>query len=289
MPTYRFTYLTAVAIALFSVAAANATDSQDQPQSPYFQIVSGGSDDASGDFFPLKSTVVKSKISGIIADVEVIQTYSNLGDKPIEAIYMFPASTRAAVHGMTMKIGDRTIKAVVKEKAKAKADYEKAKQENKRASLLEQHRPNVFQMSVANILPGDSVEVSLRYTELLVPVDKEYSFVFPTVVGPRYNGTESTRKAVAPPSFDANANWAANPYLTEGEPAPATFEIDISIDAGMPLSKLASESHQVAINYTGKTSADVQLSPAAGSNANRDFILKYRHAGETIDSGLILH
>jgi hypothetical protein len=113
------------------------------------------------------------KISGIFADVEIRQFYGNTGKKVLEAVYVFPGSTRAAVHGLEMRIGDRAIVAEVEERRKAKAKYEQAKEENKTAALLEQERPNLFQMSVGHILPGDEIEVRLQYTEVLTPAEWE--------------------------------------------------------------------------------------------------------------------
>jgi Ca-activated chloride channel family protein len=140
---------------------------------------------------PLKSTHVDVRVSGVIADVTVVQTYKNEGQRAIEAKYVFPGSTRAAVHGMNVRLADRLITAKIREKQQARIEYDTAKKEGKTAALLEQHLPNVFQMNVANILPGDDVKVELRYTELLVPTDGNYQFVFPTVVGPRYNSPQS--------------------------------------------------------------------------------------------------
>ena len=81
----------------------------------------------------------------------------------------------------------------IREKQQARIEYDSAKKEGKTAALLEQHLPNVFQMNVANIMPGDDVKVELRYTELLVPQAGNYQFVFPTVVGPRYNSPQSSQ------------------------------------------------------------------------------------------------
>ena len=131
---------------------------------------------------------VKAKVSGIIAEVEVVQVYANEAEVPLEAVYVFPGSTRAAVQGLEMRIGERVIRAQIQEKGAARAGYEKAKAEKKHATLLEQERPNVFQMSVANIAPGAEVEVRLTYTEVLRPTERVYEFVFPTVVGQRYAG-----------------------------------------------------------------------------------------------------
>ena len=137
---------------------------------------------------PLKETSADVSIAGVIARVQVHQLFENTGQIPIEAVYVFPASTRAAVHGVRMKIGDRVIEAKIDKRQAARESYEAARREGKRASLLEQERPNVFTMNVANIMPGDRIAVEMDYSEMLVPDEAVYEFVYPTVVGPRYAG-----------------------------------------------------------------------------------------------------
>ena len=168
--------------------AQSADAENTKAESPYF-FVKGAQPGV--DALPLKSTDVQVNISGVIADVVVTQRYKNEGTVPIEARYIFPGSTKAAVNGLNVRIADRLVVAQIREKQQAKVEYDQAKKEGKTAALLEQHRPNVFQMNVANILPGEDVAVELRYNELLVPTDGNYQFVFPTVVGPRYAGTTS--------------------------------------------------------------------------------------------------
>ena len=178
---------------------ARAQDGNDAPakaESPYF-FVQGAQPGV--DALPLKSTDVQVNISGVIADVVVTQRYKNEGTVPIEAKYLFPGSTRAAVNGMNVRVGDRLITAQIREKRQAQVEYNAAKAEGKTAALLEQHRPNVFQMNVANILPGDDVQVELRYNELLVPTDGQYQFVYPTVVGPRYASSHEPPRSPASP------------------------------------------------------------------------------------------
>ncbi|HNW01224.1 MAG TPA: VIT domain-containing protein, partial [Burkholderiaceae bacterium] len=181
---------TSLAAACFLALVAQSAQAQDRDaprlktESPYFFVKS---DDPAVDQLPLKSTQVDVRISGVIADVTVTQHYRNEGQRVIEAKYVFPGSTRAAVHGMNVRLADRLITAKIREKQQARIEYDTARKEGKTAALLEQHLPNVFQMNVANILPGDDVKVELRYTELLVPTSGNYQFVFPTVVGPRYN------------------------------------------------------------------------------------------------------
>src|SRR5918993_213551 len=168
----------------FNAAAQSDSPPADKTLSPFF-FVEGG--DPAVDRLPLKDTRVDVSITGVIADVTVRQTYENRGTRPIHARYVFPASTRAAVYGMTMTVGDVRTVARIKERTQAAREFDAAKREGKSASLLEQSRPNVFTMTVANVLPGDTISVELKYTELLVPTEGIYEFVYPTVVGPRYS------------------------------------------------------------------------------------------------------
>jgi Ca-activated chloride channel family protein len=257
---------------------AAAEDDADRTLSPYFFV---HSDDPKVDKLPLKDTQVEIAIAGVIADVKVTQRYHNDGTRPIEAEYVFPGSTRAAVYGLTMTIGERRVVAQIREKQQARAQYEAAKAAGKSAALLEQHRPNVFKMNVANILPGDDIAVELRYTELIVPTDSIYEFVFPTVVGPRYT---TDREAGTTP-LD---RWQNNPYLRAGEPPPGGFHLTATINSGIPLKEVGSPSHNVQARFDGAQKAHVELPREGGNEANRDFILRYRLAGASIESGILL-
>ncbi len=250
----------------------------DKTLSPYFFVKS---DDPSFDQLPLKSTSADVKVVGVIADVMVTQVYKNEGKKTLEAIYIFPASTRAAVYGMKMTIGKRTMIAKIQERVEARRQYEQAKQEGKSASLLEQQRPNVFQMSIANILPGDVIQVELKYTELLVPTLGLYEFVYPTVVGPRYSNQP---EAEAPPS----AKWVENPYLHQGQSPTYTFGISVNLTAGLPIQNITCSSHKVDVQYEGTSHASIKLDPLEKNSGNRDFIVKYQLAGRKIESGILL-
>jgi Ca-activated chloride channel family protein len=251
-------------------------------ESPYFFVKS---DNPSLDQLPLKSTQVNVNVNGVIADVTVVQTYRNTGTRAIEAKYVFPGSTRAAVHGMNVRLGERLITAKIREKQQAKIEYDAAKSAGKTAALLEQHLPNVFQMNVANIMPGDDVKVELRYTELLVPTDGKYQFVFPTVVGPRYN---------SPQSAQAKATWVAQPILPLGQQTPSTleapaFDMHITLNTPIGVKEVRSPSHQVN-SFTEEGGATiVALQPTAQATNNRDFILDYRLAGDKIESGILLY
>lgn len=274
------TIITLSALVLFgAVVYAQQEGAEDKTLAPYFFVKS---DNPDIDQLPLKSTSVIVNISGVIADIKVTQVYKNNGKTPLEAIYVFPASTKVAVYGMKMTIGERIINAEIKTRDEARQDYEDAKQQGKRASLLEQQRPNVFQMSVANIMPGDVIKVELSYTELLVPTDKTYEFVYPTVVGPRY----SNQPADTAP---ASERWIQNPYLHQGELPTYTFDITVNLATGLPIHKVYCTSHKVNVDFDGQEIAAVKLDESERYGGNRDYVLKYRLNGEQIESGLLLY
>ena len=258
--------------------AQEATGPRLATESPYFFVKS---DDPSVDRLPLKSTEVDVKVSGVIADVRVTQTYRNEGSRAIEAKYVFPGSTKAAVGGLNVRLADRLITAQIREKQQARIDYDAAKKEGRTAALLEQHLPNVFQMNVANILPGDDVKVELRYTELLVPQSGNYQFVFPTVVGPRYN---------SPQSGNVNAKWVTQPTLREGVAPNTAFKLKLALDTPLGIKEIRSATHAIDIRKSNDDQhADVALAQGGEPADNRDFVLDYRLAGEKIESGLMLY
>ena len=304
---------------------ARAQDGNDAPakaESPYF-FVKGAQPGV--DALPLKSTDVQVNISGVIADVVVTQRYKNEGAVPIEAKYLFPGSTRAAVNGMNVRVGDRLITAQIREKRQAQVEYNAAKAEGKTAALLEQHRPNVFQMNVANILPGDDVQVELRYNELLVPTDGQYQFVYPTVVGPRYASSHEPPRSPAspgalPPEGAAATlgrpggggaaptettsgqplahaqGFPAQPVLREGSASTSAFNLKVQLASPVGIQEIRSPSHAIDTQMDAGSAAQRASVRLAGNSSrgvsasnNRDFILDYRLAGSAIQSGVLLH
>ncbi len=268
------------AIGIFSFSAAGqerTAAEEDKTLSPYF-FVKG---DPEIDRLPLKDTTVDIAVSGVIADVKVTQTYRNEGTRPINATYLFPASTRAAVYSMRMKIGNQVIVAKIKEREAAKQEFETAKKEGKSASLLEENRPNVFSMKLANVMPQEQIEIELRYTELLVPTAGTYEVVYPTVVGPRYPSAEDPAKA-------KEGRTVNGPYFREGHNPSSTLHISTRINGGVPVEELTCISHKIAPQWEGVTSARLTLDEADAFQGNRDFILRYRLKGKQIASGLLL-
>jgi Ca-activated chloride channel homolog len=243
-------------------------------ESPYFAVQG----DSELDQFPLKSTTVEARLNGVIASVHLTQVYCNQGKAAINAKYIFPGSTRAAMGGMSMTIGKRRQVAVIKEKEQAAKIFAAAQAAGKSAALLAQRRPNVFSMDVANILPGDAVTIELDYTELLTATDGEYEFIYPGVVGPRYNDHNH--------SGDSDTQWAASPYLRAGDSGNSRFDLKVEMVSPIPINQLVSDTHAVQSNWHGARAVSLQLAEPGAAAATRDFILRYRLQGDALVTGV---
>jgi len=262
---------------LLTSGPARADDSEAlKTESPYFAVQGA---EPGVDSLPLKATQVDVRILGPIVDVTVTQHYRNEGQRALDARYVFPGSSQSAVHAMNVRVGDRLLAASIREKQAARIEFDTAKREGKTAALLEQQRPNVFQMNVANILPGDDVRVELRYTELIVPRDARYEFVFPTVVGPRYN---------SPNGAAAQEKWVAAPYGRAGEPPRSSFDLKLTLATPIEAKDIASPSHAIEVLFPADKRAEITLRDDGRPFNNRDFILHYGLAGDAIESGLML-
>jgi Ca-activated chloride channel homolog len=268
-----------IALAANAAATPESDLREEKTLSPYFFIENG---DPAQDALPLKSTRVEVAIAGVMADVTVTQSYANSGKRPLNAKYVFPASTRAAVHGLRMSIGNRTIVAKIKERVAAEKEYEAHKKAGKNAALLEQDRPNVFSMRLANIMPGDHIDVTLQYTELLVPTAGVYEFVYPTVVGPRYAN-------LAERSAPKTSRFVATPYLQQGKTSSSSFSLSGTLATAIPIQALESPSHGLQEIRDNPLLARFSLADGSKPSAARDFILRYGLSGGSIQSGLSLY
>jgi Ca-activated chloride channel family protein len=260
--------------------------------------------------FPLKHTEVRAKIAGNLSRVEVSQKFENPFTKPLEAVYIFPLPAEAAVDEMEIKIGFRTIKGSIKKREEAQRIYEKAKQEGRTAGLLEQERDNIFTQSLANIKPGEEIEVVIRYTDSLKFLAGDYEFVFPMVVGPRYiPGTpldETTVSGSAPAPMTVNsdtdivpdASRLNAPILPPGMRSGHDIGVTLEIAAGVPIRNVNSPSHQLQIEYfdSPQTAAASEQKNGlmvrvklgnADTIPNKDLIVRYQISGRETQSTVL--
>ncbi|MDQ8186573.1 VIT domain-containing protein [Pelagicoccus sp. SDUM812002] len=236
---------------------------------PYFKVEGAF---GSVDCLPLKSVDTSIEIVGTLAQVELVQIYANTGSEAIEAVYVFPGSTRSAVTALTMRVGDRVVDAEIQEKSQARRTYEMAKAEGKTTSLLEQNRPNVFKMNLANIQPGDVVEVTLKYAEWIRREKDEYAFELPLAVGSRYTEKEEAS--------------AENPLLAGGNLEVVKYGIRARIRSAVSIEQAVCDSHDALPVFENARTVHVELDGDAESVGNRDFRIRYQVSGDEIKSGV---
>lgn len=205
---------------------------------------------------------------------------------------MFPLPNRAAVDDMTIVVGERTIRGVIKNRDEARQIYEAARKAGHVAALLDQERPNIFTQSVANILPGNQVEVKIRYVEALPYESSSYEFSFPMVVGPRFipgAATSSGNRGWAPNTSDVpDASRITPPVLKPGQRSGHNISVKVTLDAGTKLQQLMSPSHDIDIQRKGRKRALIELKQE-DSIPNKDFVLRYQVDGNAPNVVLLPH
>jgi Ca-activated chloride channel family protein len=239
---------------------------------------------------PMKHTDVRAEIVGYLASVKVIQQFQNPYAGKIEAIYVFPLPENAAVNEFIMTIGERRIRGIIRERAEAEKIYREAKRQGYVASLLTQERPNIFTQSVANIEPGQAIDVTIQYFHTLAYDDGWYEFVFPMVVGPRFNpaGITDGVGAVARGKHGVSGQPAEVSYLAPAERSGHDIGLQVDVQAGVAIEQTRCTSHKVIEARTSSEHFVVSLS-SDDAIPNKDFVLRYRVAGERIKSSLVTH
>ncbi|GIU43063.1 marine proteobacterial sortase target protein [Shewanella sairae] len=259
-------------------------------------------------------TIVSMHVSGWTNRVAVRHEFSNHSTQWVNGQYIFPLPNEAAVDTLKLYIGDRVIEGQIQPKKKAKAMFEQAKAQGKKASLLEQKRANIFKAEVANLAPNETLIVELSYQETLDYKDGEFSLRFPMVVAPRYTPeqTELNRqdhaqlneaqalsqqimKQIRPEEYQqyvaglANTDNLSDRSLhqqvaaigevtrssdIENADSENTVVIEVVFDAAMAVDNIVSPYHSVSINMVEDAAAKVTLQRDV--KANRDFVLTWQ-------------
>lgn len=234
---------------------------------------------------PLIATEVDIKVSGIVARTTVKQYFINPTPYWLEGRYVFPLPENAAVNHMKLVIGDRVIEAKIAKRRAAYRAYETAKKSGRRAALFEQHRPNIFSNNVANIPPGGRIAVQLHYIQQLRYDQGKFSLRFPLVVAPRFDPSARARRLITqklsdngdgmPPTLRAALPPIRVPlHNTDAAPPINPVTLRVTLDAGMALEKIASDSHEIVVKDAAQNIRLVTLATKIVP-ADRDFVLDW--------------
>jgi Ca-activated chloride channel family protein len=244
--------------------------------------------------FPLTRTDVKIDVAGDVVSTSVTQRFTNPYKERIEAVYVFPLPARSAVDDMEMHVGRRVIRAEVKRRAQAQAEYDLAARRGQRAALLEQERPNLITFNVANIDPGGAIEVTVHYFELAKYDHGTYEIAFPMVVGPRYipgsplPGPQSGVGTKPDTDRVPDASRISPAYVPPQERSGHTIGLALRIDAGAPLETVETPAHEVSLSRSSPSVVDITLRDKA-EIPNRDFVARWRLAADELKTAVFTH
>ena len=238
---------------------------------------------------PLQESTFETLVVGTVAETTVTQVFANPFREPIEAVYAFPLHERAAVDDYWIHIGDRSLHGEIHRRAEAKEIYEDAKANGQRAGLLEQERPNVFTQSVANIPPGESIEIQMHLVQPIAQEAGGATLSLPTVVGPRFiPGTPTGRSGAGlRPDTDEvpDASKLTPPVLHPKSSGCAPLLITVDIESPHSSGDLTSANHAISTN-AGNGVTTVELT-AGATLANRDFELSWRVGGDATEAAVM--
>ena len=261
----------------------------------------------------LLATHISGHVSGMIASIRVEQRFENNSDEWVNGRYVFPLPEDAAVDSLRIEIGERIIDGVIKEKAEARKVFEKAKRAGKKAGLLEQHRPNLFSVSLANIAPHESVIAIITFIDRVNFKDDTFSLRLPTTLTPRYIPGAVIKHINLVKQELENAGligeqdetiinksgWSVNTdrvgdasditppqsYLT-GSKTDHLFTLDLSIDAGLNLHTVASNTHRISSYFDSSSRVSVSLANSQ-ELMDRDLFISWQAiVGETPKAAL---
>ncbi|XP_041919250.1 von Willebrand factor A domain-containing protein 5A-like isoform X3 [Alosa sapidissima] len=220
---------------------------------------------------PLKSVEVDVHVQGHVATVTSTLLYVNGEERPLEAVFVFPLPGECAVCHLSAKIGDTEVVAKLQDKQKAREEYDDALSSGHQAFLLEEsdQSPDVFQLNVGSLPPGESAAITLVYiSELDMQADDALRFCLPAVLNPRYTPQDMDRSQMA--------TVTSVPAGT----VPYTLALSAHLSSPQPISKVESNCDLEPLAYLNpdKTQATVSLSPGHLFDRDVELLLYYHDA-----------
>jgi len=226
---------------------------------------------------PLKEVRVSGKVNGLVGEFTVHQTYEHQGTGNVEVVYTFPLPDNAVVSGFTAKVGERKVRSEIRGREEAFKVYDEAVRKGDTAFLVEQFRPNIFQISLGQLQSGDRVEIELSYLQEMQFMDGELRITVPTVVAPRYipgvpGGTRRGMGEAEPTDRVPDADFITPPL---GD-ADYTFALALVVEPPKPADEYLSPSHSIKVESLGGGRSRITLAKAgpfspAGRSSRREW------------------
>jgi Ca-activated chloride channel family protein len=243
---------------------------------------------------PVKSVDMTSSVADRLAHVTIKQTFTNPYNEHLEAVYIFPLAGGCAVSSFELRVADRVIKGEIQERAAARAQYDTALLEGKRAALLEQERDDVFTVQVGNLPPGEEVVVVVTYSEKLPYFEDGMTELrLPLVVAPRFiPGNPLDRESVGDgTALDTDmvpdASRISPPQLASGVNAKVDLKIRVILSGDKSVEDLCCSQHVTKI---GTSTDGVTISLAReDEQLDRDFVLRWRVATDSLQSKFLIY
>ena len=194
-----------------------------------------------------QQTRIHAQVTGNLARVTVTQTFTNSSAEWMEGLYVFPLPSDTAVDELTLRVGERTIRGEIRERAEAHAAYSQAREAGQQASLIDQERPNMFSTTVANIAPAADVTMEIAYLEVIACRDGRYSLNLPLAITPRYSPDVDLDPAEPLAADNAHAAAALGARVTPERVTAAQQQVAIEVDLepGFPLGSVQSVNHPI--------------------------------------------
>jgi len=285
MPVHRWIMVHVACVFLLLMAFAELALADAESLSPGSQLRLFGIDGAGLRDAPQLQTDVEIVVTGLLARVRVQQRFRNPTDAWVEGVYTFPLPDDAAVDHLTMRYAGRLIEGEIQPRQQARQQYDQARAEGRGATLVEQQRANVFTTAVANIPPGEVVDITIEYQHTAQWRDEMFSLRFPMVVAPRYLPGKPI--LVETPPKAATGGWIratdqvpdaaliSPPVVAGANPSLNPVSLSVELHAGLELTTVDSPFHPVTIETPAFGHYRVSLQDAQ-TVADRDFVLNWQ-------------
>ncbi len=239
----------------------------------------------------LLNSTAKIDVFGLSAKVTIIQEYENLSDEWVEGVYLLPLPDNASIDGLLIKTDDGITKGVIKEKNEAKEIYKKAKEEGKKAALIETERPDLFTTKVANIAPQSKISVEISYIQPITYLHDEFSLHLPNTLTPRYTPKSFSKEEGELSSVQkiSTSGWAnktsLNPPFQKTAQNSHDINITVTIDNSYKIASIDSSSHKIDWNEE-KSHYKITLKDGK-TPMNKDFRLSWKSKAEALPNAAL--